>query len=324
MVRVRVPASSANLGPGYDVFSVALKTPYLLVEAEKAEAGVVEVVNVGEYAGEVTDDPEKHAGARAARKLLSERAPGLGVSLRVDVSIPPRKGLGLSGAEAAGAVYAVNQLYNLGLDSVEMVYYAASAEPGGHLDNVAASLLGGFTIALNDSFLGRTVVKAVKPPEDLEFVVVVPDILKTSTEDARRAVPESLSRHHHVEAVGRAALATLSLCVSDPGLLIESVVYDPYVEVARADAGVYGRGLDGRLLMEEKRRILQLYHVAETVSGAGPSRLLWYRPSENRGPEGERPIDRAVETVVDNLSSMGYRVHRIYYTSPSIHGCQIY
>jgi homoserine kinase len=189
---------------------------------------------------------------------------------------------------------------------------------------VSASLLGGFAIALYDSFLGRTVVRAVKPPEDLGFVVIVPDILKKSTEDARRAVPEGLSRHQHVETVGRAALATLALYASDLDLLLECVVYDPYVEMARAEAGVYGRGLNGELLTEEKRKIFQLYHVAETVSGAGPSRLLWYRFSENRGPEGERPIDKAVETVLDNLSSAGYRAHRIYHTGPSIHGCQIY
>ncbi|MEM3031506.1 MAG: homoserine kinase [Nitrososphaerota archaeon] len=323
-VRVRVPASSANLGPGYDVFSVALDNPHLTVEAEKITLSEVKVTNTGEYASEVINDPEKHAGARAAKKLLSEKKPNQGIHLKIDVAIPPRKGLGLSGAEAAGAVYAVNHLLHLGLSPEELVHYAATAEPGGHLDNVAASLLGGFTISIHDSLLDRTVVKCIKPPEGLGLVVVVPDISKTSTEDARRAVPEVLGRNKHVEIVGRASLAAVGISTSDIELVLSSVLYDPYVELARADAGVYGHGVDGRALVGEKLELFRRYHVVETISGAGPSRLLWFKISENRGKEGERPVDRAVELVSDNLLSAGHRVWRIFHTGPSASGCQIY
>jgi len=324
MVRVRVPASSANLGPGYDVFSVALENPHLIVEATAVEGGSVSIVNMGEHAGEVTDDPEKHAGARAARRLLSDRAPSKGVQIRVNVSIPPRKGLGLSGAEAAGAVYAVNYLYKLGLTPGELIQYAAYAEPGGHLDNVAASLLGGFTISLKDSLLGGTVFKTLRPPDDLGLTVIVPDVYKTSTEDARKAVPEQVSGRHLVEAVARSSLAAACLAASDVDLLLRCVLYDPYVELARADAGVYGRGVGRHTLLAEKLELYKRYHVVETISGAGPSRLLWYKLSENTGGEGTRPVDRAVEIIRDNLASAGYRISRIYHTRPSTLGCQLY
>jgi homoserine kinase len=324
VVRVRVPASSANLGPGYDVFSVALENPHLEVYAEAVEGEGVKIVNIGEYAGEVTDDPERHAGARAAHKLLSDRMPSKGVLIRVNVSIPPRKGLGLSGAEAAGAVYAVNHLYKLGLTANELIQYAAYAEPGGHLDNVTASLLGGFTISMRDSLLGGMAFKTLRPPDDLGLTVIIPDVHKTSTEDARKAVPDQVSRQQLVEAVARSSLATASLALSDVDLLFRCVLYDPYVELARADAGVYGHGVDRHALLTEKLELYKRYHVVETISGAGPSRLLWYKLSENSGGAGTRPVDRAVEMIGENLASAGYKISRIYHTRPSAMGCQLY
>ena len=318
---IRVPASSANLGPGFDVFSVALEQPSLTVEAVLRDDGVFEVVNDGPYGGEVSSLPDEHAGARAARLMLRELGLGYGLSLKVDVRIPPRKGLGLSGAEAAGAVYALNELLGLGMDRERMVMYAARAEPGEHMDNVAASLMGGFSIAMRDSLAGGVVVRRVEPPGDLGLVVIIPDIPKASTARAREALPDSLARDVHVESAARCAVAAAALALGDLDLLLRAVSYDPYAEKARADAGVYGEMLTASKLLEEKKHLLTKFHVAETISGAGPSRLLWFKLSENRQRHGERPIDKAIDTVVSGIEESGYKVLEVLETRPSSVGC---
>jgi len=320
-ITVVVPSSSANLGPGFDVFSVALQHPRLKIRAELNEDGRFDALGRGPYASEVDFDPRLHAGVRAARNFVELHRPGYGVSFSIDVGIPARKGLGLSGAEAAGAVFTLNELLESGISREELVPLAAEAEPGQHLDNVAASLLGGFIICLRDSVTKGVVVKRLQPPNDLAFVVIVPDVLKPSTEAARLAVPEKVERAQHVEATSRVAFASLALASGDVNLLLRAVALDPFVEPARAEAGIYGSGVTAKMLTEEKRLLLERFHVAETISGAGPSRLLWYRPSENKEPRGRRPIDKAIEAVVTNLLSVGHKVLNIFETGPSDAGC---
>ena len=101
------------------------------------------------------------------------------------------------------------------------------------------------------------------------------------------------------------------------------VSYDPYAESSRADAGVYGSGIDWSLLMQEKRTLLEKFHVAETISGAGPSRLLWFRKSENLKPKGNRPVDKAMELVAENLRKQGHSIQTIIETTPSNTGCRL-
>ncbi|MEM4281068.1 MAG: hypothetical protein QW470_05120 [Candidatus Caldarchaeum sp.] len=315
----KAPSSSANVGPGYDVFSMALEKPFLTVEISVDEGDEIVVVNKGRYAGLMSTIPEKNAGAVAATKLLQKKGLRKKVELVFYADIPPRKGLGASGAEAAAAVFGLNKLLSIGMKPHELVEAAAAAEPGGHPDNVAASLLGGFVACLREGE-GLSVLK-INPPEDLGIVVIVPDVSKESTALARKAVPEKLSLETHVEVVSRVGVAALALCRGNLDLFLRAVYRDPFVEYFRAEAGVYGEGVDGRKLLTEKERLLKKYNVAEVVSGAGPSRVLFYKISENSQQKGMRSVDAAVEEVVEGFKAAGYSVSEIFETRPSLTGC---
>ncbi|MCS7136861.1 MAG: hypothetical protein RMK31_06690 [Candidatus Caldarchaeum sp.] len=315
----KAPSSSANVGPGYDVFSIALDNPYLVVKMNVEDGEGITVFSKGKYAAELSSNPEENTGARAVYSLLKKKGLRKKVEITYEAGIPPRKGLGSSGAEAAAAVYGLDRLLGLGLTAVELVEAGAAAEPGCHPDNVAASVFGGFVACLRD-VEGITVYR-LEPTPDLGVLVVVPDVEKKSTMEARRAVPENLGLKTHVELTARVAVAAMALSNADLNTFFRAVSQDPFVEYNRANAGVYGKGVDGKKLMEEKMRLLKKYNVAEVVSGAGPSRVLFFKLSENTQPPGYRPVDAAAAEVVSQLEKNGYKILEMIETRPNIAGC---
>ncbi|MDW8092381.1 MAG: hypothetical protein RMJ06_01650 [Nitrososphaerota archaeon] len=319
---VRVPSSSANLGPGFDTFSLALIEPNLTVEAEVLGGGRgVEIRTSGRYADSISTDPVENALGIASTNLMRERGIECTVRFTVRADIPVRKGLGSSGAEAVAGVKCLDALFDLNLSSEELIMYSSVAEPNRHLDNVAASALGGLIIVQR----GRSGpnVRRYDPPKDLAFVVIVPSVKKASTGDARSAIRRPIDLESYVEGISRASSVAVGLITGDLRLAFENAPFDPVVERFRAEAGVYGAGYSWRDLYEEKERLLERYGVAMTVSGAGPSRLLWYEVSSNEGQRGERPIDRAIEEVSEGLRSRGHAVEEIIFTAPSPSGVEV-
>ncbi|MEM0348810.1 MAG: hypothetical protein QXD24_01315 [Candidatus Caldarchaeum sp.] len=315
------PASSANLGPGYDVFSLALGKPRLRlgIVAEDSDEFEVMIKATGKYGSEIPTNPDENAAAKAAEAVLRYRKIRKKLSITIDASIPPRKGLGASGAEAAAAVYGLNTLLGLGLTREEMVELASAAEPGQHADNVAASLLGGFVITHRDEF-GFSVL-SLKPPENLGIVLIIPDVKKKSTAAARKAVPQNIATSVHVRIAAETALAAAAMAQGDVDLFLRAVLMDPFVEPARADAGVYGSGYTAQKLLQEKQELYRRFGVSLVISGAGPSRLILFNRARNMGKVGERPVDKALEKVVQGLDEDGIRVLEIFETFPNTTGC---
>jgi homoserine kinase len=274
MVTVRAPATSANLGSGFDVFGVALDRPADVVRVERADETTIEVTGVGSRF--VTSDPAKNTAGVVADEL---DAPA---HIHIDKGVRPASGLGSSAASAAAAAMALDALYGLGLDQTELVRVAAEGERAvsgtAHADNVAPAILGGFTVVTDDSVTG---VDASLP-----LVACLPDIV-VSTRDARAALPESASLDDLVGTVGSAATLTVGMHRSDPALvgrgMRESVVtparaalvdgYDAVASAAR-DAGATG----------------------VTVSGAGPAVLAVPRDGAQR---------RVASAMVDAFESEG-------------------
>lgn len=325
-VTAKVPASIANLGPGFDVHSIALEKPSIEVTLAKAPPGSVTVGVTGQYFQDVTTNPSLHAGAKALRTLYKQFGEPESYALQIRVEIPPRKGLGLSGAEAVGAVLCANQLFKIGLDMQSVARIAATAEPSHHMDNVAASALGGFNIISRTPLVEELQVMTYRPPVDLGVAVVVPNIEKASTEATRQVLPETMSREQYVNCMGYVSKISAAFAANDVKVIIETLPWDPTFEPARADAGCYGKGVDARFLREEKEMLLKQFHVAETISGAGPSRALWYSLSENRHFRRKRQtglIDTAIEEVSIGLRSLGHCVQEVFVTKPSIEGATI-
>ncbi len=264
-VLVRTPATSANLGPGFDSLGLALGL-YDEVGARVTPAGC-RVRVTGEGAGELPED-DSHLLIRAMRatfEVLGEQPSGLAVEC-VN-RIPQARGLGSSSSAIVAGVVLARALVADGaerMDDLAALRIAAALE--GHPDNVAPCLLGGFTIAWTDESGARAV--ALRPAAELAPCVFVPRE-RGLTAEARAALPASVPHGDAAHSAGRAALLTHAL-TTDPTLLFPATE-DRLHQNYRA-AGMPGTA---RLVSD-----LRAAGVAAVVSGAGPAVLALTAPPE--------------------------------------------
>lgn len=262
-VRITVPASTANLGSGFDALGLALGL-YDVVEARSTDGGLVVEV-CGEGAGAVPTD-ETHLVVRALRAACARigyTPPGL--ALRCHNVIPHARGLGSSAAAVVAGVAAGYALAGRELDEVALDI-AAGFE--GHADNVAASLYGGAVIVWRDGSAHRFV--RLTPHPRLCPVVLVP-AEQSVTNVTRGLLPEFVPHTDAAFAVGRAALAVHALTAA-PDLLLPAIddrLHQSYREPAWP--------MTLRLV-----RDLRAAGVPAAVSGAGPTVLAF--PSDGRLP----------------------------------------
>lgn len=260
-VRVSVPATSANLGPGFDALGLALDLRDTL-EAEVTDGGLaVEVTGVGE--GEVPLD-ERHLVVRAmwaAFDRLGAKPPGLRLSCRN--VIPHARGLGSSSAAIVAGVWLARELVAGGrllLDDRALLDLAARLE--GHPDNVAPALLGGFVIAGQDADGSFYAVPGDVDPR-VSAVVFVPPT-PVSTEAARGLLPAEVPHADAAANAGRAALLVAALAGRPEQLLraTEDRLHQHYRRPAMPES----------LALVEA---LRADGVPALVSGAGPTVLAF-------------------------------------------------
>ncbi|MEV0727305.1 homoserine kinase [Polymorphospora sp. NPDC050346] len=269
-VRVRVPATSANLGPGFDSLGLALAL-YDDVSAE-VTAGGCRVTVTGQGAGELPTD-ETHLVVRAmfaAFDALGGRPPGLAVECLN--RIPQARGLGSSSAAIVAGVQLARALVVDGpdrLDDAAALDLAAALE--GHPDNVAPCLLGGFTIAWSGAAPGARAV-TLAPADQIRPVVFVPEE-RGLTAQARAALPATVPHGDAAFAAGRAALLVHAL-THDPALLLPATE-----DRLHQDYRAPGMPATAALVAA-----LRAAGVAAVVSGAGPTVLALSEPPEGFDP----------------------------------------
>lgn len=256
-VLVRVPATSANLGPGFDSLGLALSL-YDDVAARVTASGLSIEVS-GEGAGDVADAGEKHLVVRAMRAAFDSLGGGQppGIAVRCVNRIPHGRGLGSSAAAIVAGVLAARALAGADCHPDEALPLANELE--GHPDNVAPCLYGGLTIA----WLTGTVARAVKvePAEQITPVAIIaPE--PVSTERARGLLPEQVPHRDAARNAGRAALLVAALTVRPDALLdaTEDRLHQDYREPAMPATHTLVRRL-------------RETGLPAVVSGAGPSVL---------------------------------------------------
>ena len=240
---VRVPASSANLGPGYDALAAALS---LNLELEVEETG--EFFVHSDVEGVPTDRSNLCVRAFEALHTADE------VTFHVRSEIPIAAGLGSSAAAIVAGLAAADHMYELDAPLFE---HARDLE--GHPDNVAAALLGGFVICPE----GQPV--RFDPAPGLEAVLVIPPG-SVSTAEARRAMADDLPIEDAVHNVAHASLLVLGLAQDDFSLIGRGL-RDQIHQRRRRD--LYPRS------MELLERAEELGAVGATISGSGPTVLFW-------------------------------------------------
>ena len=263
---VRVPASTANLGPGFDVMAAALS---LALE--------VEVVETGSFAVhtelDVPDD-RSNLVVRAFEALH----PADDFQFRITSQIPLTGGLGSSAAAIVAGLVAADHVFELDAD---LMAEATALE--GHPDNVAAALYGGFVICQagggGSGGAGAVRVHHIPTPTGLEALLVVPDE-PVRTALARAALPAEVPLADAVFNVAAAATLTLGLTVGDPALIaagLEDRLHQP------RRAHLFGRS--SRLLDQAR----SFGALGATISGAGPTVLVWCQ-AEHTGAVMERLV----------------------------------
>jgi len=283
-VAVRVPATSANLGPGFDALGLAL-TLHDVVEARVIPDGIsIEVSGAGEDSAASGEEHLVIRAMRAAFEVLGAQPPGIG--LRCVNAIPQGYGLGSSAGAVVSGLLAARALAAGGKDLADADVLRIATQLEGHPDNVAACLAGGLTIAWTSA--SGPAAARLEPADGLTPVLCVP-AHPVLTETARGLLPPSVPHADAAANAARAALLIAGLTV-DPALLMagtEDFLHQPYrAAVMPATAGLIGR--------------LRAAGIPAAVSGAGPAVLALIVAGTHPGPE-----------AAEAIAGPAWRVHRL-------------
>ncbi|SDD54752.1 homoserine kinase [Sanguibacter gelidistatuariae] len=300
-VRVRVPATSANLGPGFDALGLALGYHDTL-EVRALASSEVRVDVTGEGAGEVPDD-ERHLVVRALRVALDHvGAPQTGLHLTCTNVIPHGRGMGSSAAAVVAGLLAARMLVAdpTGLDDATILALATELE--GHPDNAAPAIFGGATVAWSRDGNGPQAARLQVHP-DIEPTLVVP-VSRLATRAARGVLPATVPHGDAAFNAGRSALLVHALA-QEPALLFDATedrLHQEYRSGVMTSTWELVRGLREQ-------------GIAATVSGAGPTVLVLHPVSDRERVAaavdelvGGSPRWRALQPGIDSVGAVAERL----------------
>jgi len=250
-IHVRVPATTANLGPGFDCLALSLDIWNEVELCFKGNSLLIEIV--GEGQGSLPTD-QSNLVFQTIEMLAHAYQIELpaGVYIRCQNRIPVSSGLGSSSSAIIAGLLGGSNLLGIATSKIQLLELGYELE--GHLDNLAACLCGGFTIAVMQD---RTVKVSRIDIKDINVLIALPDVI-LSTQDARRVLPQKVSLKDAVFNVGRTALLVSAFCQNDLDWLkvaMEDRLHQPYryelipavqeVVTAAVKAGALGAAISG-------------------------------------------------------------------------------
>jgi homoserine kinase len=264
-VEALAPATSANLGAGFDVFGVALDALYDKVSVDITdEKEGIKLYIEGKGASSISTDPEKNTAGVVAKALLKSFNIKCGLVLKIEKGIKPGSGLGSSAASAAATATALNQALGLKLSYSELIKFAALGEIASagapHADNVSSSIMGFFTVVISNDPLE---VLQIQLPYNVKFVIAVPE-LTLSTSIARSVIPKNVKLSDSIFNIANASAFIIGAMTGNIALMGRTM-NDRIAEPYRASL------IPG--LNNVKRKALEAGALGVTISGAGPSIL---------------------------------------------------
>ena len=258
-ITVKAPSSTANLGPGFDVFGLAINAFFDELTLKKTKKGISIISE-----DNIPTDPEKNTAGLVVKNLMKKFSINEGVEIKIKKGVPAGYGMGSSAASAAAAVVAFDKLFKLKLNSDDLVNFAGYGEKASagsiHYDNVAASVLGGFVIVKTNPL--RTI--KIEPPLNLRMCVAVPkiEVPKKKTKVSRGVIPKKIKMSDHILNLSNASTIVTGFMKKDP-ILIGNSIQDVIVEPARQHM------IPG--FCKVKENALNAGALGVTISGAGPS-----------------------------------------------------
>jgi len=266
-ITVRAPSSTANLGPGFDVFGLAVDAFFDEVTLTKKKSGISIVTE-----DNIPTNPDNNTAGLVVKNMIKKFKIKDGIEIKIRKGVPAGFGMGSSAASAAATVIAFDKMYELKLDENTLVEFAGSGEKASagsvHYDNVAASVLGGFVIVRTNPL---NVIK-IKPPMNLRMCVAVPKLKvpKKKTKVSRGVIPKQVSLVDSIANLSNAAAIVAGFMKKDPKLIGDSIK-DVIVEPARQHM------IPG--FAKVKENALKAGAFGVTISGAGPSVIAFSKSS---------------------------------------------
>ncbi len=229
MIKIRVPATTANLGPGFDCLGLSLKL-YLNLEIEEMEEGfVVEYQGEGaeKFSAKKKEDTLIWKSINLVLKRTHKDIHKKGLKIKALNEIPVTRGLGSSASAIIGGIVGAARLYNIDFTDQEMLELALSLE--GHMDNIVPALIGGLTLAYKT---GQEEIRwiRIKTPPDLRIVVAIPEFT-LNTGKMRKVLPQKVALPEAIFNLSRSALLVNALQNSDWEVLAEAMedrLHQPY------------------------------------------------------------------------------------------------
>lgn len=280
-MRAVAPASTANLGPGFDVFGLALDAHYDIVDVDTTPSKDTGMITI-QADGNVPQDADSNTAGVVVKHMADDFDISDGIHITIQKGVPAGYGMGSSAASAAAAAVAFDALYKLNLDTESLVRYAGYGETASagtiHYDNVAASVCGGFVVVRAEPFG----ISRIRPPENLRMCVATPrtTVPGQKTKVSRGVIPATIRLSDMTKNLAGAASIVAGFASGDIGTICNSM-QDVIVEPARRHMIP---GFDN-----VKSRALQAGAGAVCISGAGPSVIAF-----DDGPDNMIPIQKAM------------------------------
>ena len=260
------PASSANLGPGFDTFAVSIDGVYDTVSITLEKQRGIRIKTKG---ANIPSEVKENTGGLVAFNIFGVFKISGGCTIEIQKGVPPGYGLGSSAATASAVAYGLNKLLDLQLSDSELLRFAASGEVASagvsHNDNVAGSLFGGFVVVRSAETMD---IVNFAPPKNLGICIATPKIptppMKTG--QARAVLPKSVPLADMVHNLSSASMMVAAFAKGDIDL-IGRAMSDKIVEPARASL-VPG-------YHEVRRMALKAGACGVAISGAGPSMIAF-------------------------------------------------
>lgn len=276
MIEVKVPATSANMGPGFDCLGVAVNM-YNRFLVEEIEEGLIFEGCDDKFKNE--DNLIYKAMKRCFEKIGYKPT---GLKIKIESDIPVSRGLGSSAACVLGGVICANELAGRVLNKQELLELAVEVE--GHPDNINPAFCGGMTVSISE---GKEVIyNNVSVKNGFKFCALIPDFT-LSTEKARAVLPKNIDYKHGIFNIGRTALL-ISALNNGEFELIKFACKDKLHEDYRAQ------------LIENfysiKKECERLNCLGVFLSGAGPTIMVMLR-------EEDKDFSKEIQSFLDNLQS---------------------
>jgi homoserine kinase len=272
---VNSPSSTANLGPGYDVFGLGLNaledTVSLKVnKTSNYNSNDIKIRINGEGGKNIPLDPNQNSSGKVAKKIINDfNLFEYEFIIEITKNIPPGYGMGSSAASAVATAVAFNKIFNLTNNNTQLLYYAAEGEVASagikHYDNVASSYFGDFVIVKENPELEFIKIES---PKDLVLVVCVPliDVPKMKTEYARSVIPKEVSIKKMVRNLANACTIVAGFYKGDTQMICRGI-NDCIIEPARQKL------IPGYFQVKENS--INAGALGFTISGAGPSTIAF-------------------------------------------------